>query len=51
MLSGVIGDEVHGNIFWPQIPYVNDENGGQSHSDDRFLYTTFPKLCCMFVLF
>eukprot|EP00262_Sarcandra_glabra_P002510 TRINITY_DN1286_c4_g1_i1.p1 TRINITY_DN1286_c4_g1~~TRINITY_DN1286_c4_g1_i1.p1 ORF type:complete len:498 (+),score=94.18 TRINITY_DN1286_c4_g1_i1:135-1496(+) len=27
MFSGVIHDEVHENIFWPDLPYVTDEHG------------------------
>ncbi|KAK9293168.1 hypothetical protein L1049_021156 [Liquidambar formosana] len=27
MFSGMIDDEVHENIFWPELPYVTDEHG------------------------
>ncbi|KAL7146253.1 hypothetical protein ABFS83_06G028100 [Erythranthe nasuta] len=27
MFSGMVSDEVHENIFWPDLPYVTDEHG------------------------
>lgn len=27
MFSGMVGDGVHENIFWPDLPYVTDEHG------------------------
>ncbi|KAL2922084.1 hypothetical protein RDABS01_013575 [Bienertia sinuspersici] len=27
MFSGMINDEVHENIFWPDLPYLTDEHG------------------------
>jgi hypothetical protein len=27
MLTGSIGDGVHENILWPDIPYITDQNG------------------------
>lgn len=27
MFSGLINDEVHENVFWPDLPYVTDEHG------------------------
>nr|DAD46847.1 TPA_asm: hypothetical protein HUJ06_016784 [Nelumbo nucifera] len=29
IFSGLINDEVHESIFWPQLPYVTDEHGGE----------------------
>lgn len=29
MFSGLLSDEVHENIFWPDLPYVTDENGSK----------------------
>lgn len=29
MFSGVVSDEVHENIFWPDLPYVTDEHGSE----------------------
>ncbi|KAK9103735.1 hypothetical protein Sjap_020989 [Stephania japonica] len=29
MLSGLINDEVHENIFWPDLPYLTDEHGSE----------------------
>lgn len=31
MFSGVISEEVHENIFWPDLPYVTDEYGSEMH--------------------
>lgn len=31
MFSGVISDEIHENIFWPDLPYVTDEHGSKMH--------------------
>ena len=29
MFSGLLGDGVHENIFWPDLPYVTDEHGSK----------------------
>lgn len=29
LFSGVVGDEVHENILWPELPYVIDEHGSE----------------------
>ena len=29
MFSGLLGEEVHDNIFWPDLPYITDENGSK----------------------
>lgn len=29
MLTGSIGDGVHENILWPDIPYITDQNGSK----------------------
>lgn len=29
MFSGFLGDEVHENIFWPDLPYVTDEHASK----------------------
>lgn len=29
MFSGMINDEVHENIFWPDLPYLIDEHGSE----------------------
>ncbi|XP_074372300.1 uncharacterized protein At3g49140-like isoform X2 [Apium graveolens] len=42
MFSGLLSDEVHENIFWPDIPYVTDENGNiyfQVKNDEDILQT------------
>lgn len=31
MFSSVISDEIHENIFWPDLPYVTDEHGSKMH--------------------
>lgn len=31
MFSGVISEEVHENIFWPDLPYVTDEYGSENN--------------------
>lgn len=28
LFSGMINDEIHENILWPELPYVTDEHGG-----------------------
>ena len=30
MLTGVINDDIHENIIWPDLPYVTDEHGSKS---------------------
>lgn len=30
LFSGVVGDEVHENILWPELPYATDEHGSES---------------------
>ena len=30
MLTGVINDDFHENIIWPDLPYVTDEHGSKS---------------------
>ncbi|OMO86967.1 FMN-binding split barrel [Corchorus capsularis] len=40
MFTGVVGDEVHENIMWPDLPYVTDEHGNvyfQVKSDEDIL--------------
>ncbi|XP_076896909.1 uncharacterized protein At3g49140-like [Bidens hawaiensis] len=42
MFSGVVGDGVHENIFWPDLPYVTDEHGNiyfQVKNDEDILQT------------
>lgn len=42
MFSDLISDEVHENIFWPELPYVTDEHGNiyfQVKSDEDILQT------------
>ncbi|KAK1409120.1 hypothetical protein QVD17_35645 [Tagetes erecta] len=42
MFSGVVGDGVHENIFWPDLPYVTDEHGSiyfQVKNDEDILQT------------
>lgn len=42
MFSGLISDEVHENIFWPDLPYVTDEHGNiyfQVKNDEDILQT------------
>ncbi|KAH6783995.1 hypothetical protein C2S52_008954 [Perilla frutescens var. hirtella] len=42
MFSGVINEEVHENIFWPDLPYVTDEHGNiyfQVKNDEDILQT------------
>ncbi|KAG6387728.1 hypothetical protein SASPL_152920 [Salvia splendens] len=42
MFSGVISEEVHENIFWPDLPYVTDEYGNiyfQVKNDEDILQT------------
>uniref|UniRef100_A0A5B6YK02 FMN-binding split barrel n=2 Tax=Davidia involucrata TaxID=16924 RepID=A0A5B6YK02_DAVIN len=42
MFSGFIDDEVHENIFWPDLPYVTDEHGNiyfQVKNDEDILQT------------
>ena len=29
MFTGMIDDEVHENIMWPDLPYVTDEHGSK----------------------
>lgn len=29
MFSNLVNDEVHENIFWPELPYVTDEHGSK----------------------
>lgn len=29
MFSGLLSEEVHENIFWPDLPYITDENGSK----------------------
>lgn len=40
MFSGLINDEVHENIFWPDLPYLTDEHGNvyfQVNNDEDIL--------------
>ncbi|KNA07068.1 hypothetical protein SOVF_175310 [Spinacia oleracea] len=40
MFSGMIDDEVHENIFWPDLPYLTDEHGNvyfQMNNDEDIL--------------
>ncbi|EPS73614.1 hypothetical protein M569_01143 [Genlisea aurea] len=42
MFSGFVNDEVHENIFWPDLPYVTDERGNiyfQVKNDEDILQT------------
>ncbi|KAK1361193.1 FMN-binding split barrel [Heracleum sosnowskyi] len=42
MFSGLLSDEVHDNIFWPDLPYITDENGNiyfQVKNDEDILQT------------
>ncbi|KAK9060871.1 hypothetical protein SSX86_018051 [Deinandra increscens subsp. villosa] len=42
MFSGAVGDGVHENIFWPDLPYVTDEHGNiyfQVKNDEDILQT------------
>ncbi|KAA8533671.1 hypothetical protein F0562_031188 [Nyssa sinensis] len=42
MFSGFVHDEVHENIFWPDLPYVTDEHGNiyfQVKNDEDILQT------------
>ncbi|XP_058206024.1 uncharacterized protein At3g49140-like isoform X2 [Rhododendron vialii] len=42
MFSGFLGDEVHENIFWPDLPYVTDEHANiyfQVKNDEDILQT------------
>ncbi|KAI3519498.1 hypothetical protein L1887_08668 [Cichorium endivia] len=42
MFSGLVGDGVHENIFWPDLPYVTDEHGNiyfQVKNDEDILQT------------
>nr|XP_043634314.1 uncharacterized protein At3g49140-like [Erigeron canadensis] len=42
MFSGMVGDGVHENIFWPDLPYVTDEHGNvyfQVKNDEDILQT------------
>ncbi|KAI7731969.1 hypothetical protein M8C21_008981 [Ambrosia artemisiifolia] len=42
MFSGVVGDGVHENIFWPDLPYATDEHGNiyfQVKNDEDILQT------------
>lgn len=38
MFSGVVSEEVHENIFWPDLPYVTDEHGSEMHMLVCFIY-------------
>ena len=29
MFTGMINDEIHENIMWPDLPYVTDEHGSK----------------------
>lgn len=40
MFSGLINEEVHENIFWPDLPYVTDEHGSKIPS--LLLYCFLP---------
>ncbi|KAG6743404.1 hypothetical protein POTOM_054358 [Populus tomentosa] len=42
MLTGVINDDIHENIIWPDLPYVTDEHGNiyvQVKNDEDILQT------------
>ncbi|KAK6155641.1 hypothetical protein DH2020_009889 [Rehmannia glutinosa] len=42
MFSGVVNEEIHENIFWPDLPYVTDEYGNiyfQVKNDEDILQT------------
>ncbi|KAK9665389.1 hypothetical protein RND81_14G109300 [Saponaria officinalis] len=42
MFSGLINDEVHENIFWPELPYLTDEHGNvyfQVNNDEDIMQT------------
>ncbi|KAL2558663.1 Pentatricopeptide repeat (PPR) superfamily protein [Forsythia ovata] len=42
MFSGFMSDEIHENIFWPDLPYVTDEHGNiyfQVKNDEDILQT------------
>lgn len=42
MFSGLLGEEVHENIFWPDLPYVTDEHANiyfQVKNDEDILQT------------
>lgn len=42
MFSGLVNEEVHENIFWPDLPYVTDEHGNiyfQVKNDEDILQT------------
>ncbi|XP_074291572.1 uncharacterized protein At3g49140-like isoform X1 [Silene latifolia] len=42
MFSGLINDEVHENIFWPELPYMTDEHGNvyfQVNNDEDIMQT------------
>ncbi|KAM0023849.1 putative hem oxygenase HugZ-like superfamily [Helianthus debilis subsp. tardiflorus] len=42
MFSGAVGDGVHENIFWPDLPYATDEHGNiyfQVKNDEDILQT------------
>ncbi|PWA52515.1 pentatricopeptide repeat (PPR) superfamily protein [Artemisia annua] len=42
MFSGLVGDGIHENIFWPDLPYVTDEHGNvyfQVKNDEDILQT------------
>ncbi|KAL8557297.1 hypothetical protein ACS0TY_004651 [Phlomoides rotata] len=42
MFSTVVSDEIHENIFWPDLPYVTDEHGNiyfQVKNDEDILQT------------
>lgn len=40
MFSGLINEEVHENVFWPDLPYVTDEHGSKIPS--LLLYCFLP---------
>lgn len=29
LFSGLVNEEVHKSIFWPELPYVNDGHGSE----------------------
>ncbi|KAI3458088.1 hypothetical protein Pfo_014751 [Paulownia fortunei] len=42
MFSGMVNEEIHENIFWPDLPYVTDEHGNiyfQVKNDEDILQT------------
>lgn len=41
MLTGSIGDGVHENILWPDIPYITDQNGSKRKINHPYFLSLF----------